>query len=282
MVSNVTQESDAPRALGGIIRRHSLRLDGYQMLEGVPTDAFDPFILFRGRNLGRRRGFPSRSWAGWRGKVYFHAVGSIPHDGLNSWLASHTWIIWYKRNQVSGVLDLVWDSTANQSFPVHDPKYVAYRQRTPFRCPVEELDTSNAVPSKLDLLISTILASSQPRTCPLLEFWTLSVYLKLHSIDTIQGSGKLMGADGGKYGYMLLDGFEETTFFESEDPYELLELNFREEFGPEFLGGHPCYSVMLIEWHQGVAERRGIGHVVKTEVQSSFAPGPTWKGIILG
>ena len=41
------------------------------------------------------------------------------------------------------------------------------------------------------------------------------------------------------------------------------------------------YWVMLIEWDNGVAERRGIGKIFKTAAEKSFPPGPVWKQIIL-
>lgn len=34
---------------------------------------------------------------------------------------------------------------------------------------------------------------------------------------------------------------------------------------------------MLIEWDQGIAERRGIGAIRKESIHESFEPGPVWK-----
>lgn len=41
------------------------------------------------------------------------------------------------------------------------------------------------------------------------------------------------------------------------------------------------YWVMLIEWDNGIAERRGIGQIYKTAAEKSFPPGPVWKQIVL-
>ena len=41
------------------------------------------------------------------------------------------------------------------------------------------------------------------------------------------------------------------------------------------------YWVLLIEWDNGVAERRGIGKILKTAAEKSFPPGPVWKQIVL-
>jgi len=41
------------------------------------------------------------------------------------------------------------------------------------------------------------------------------------------------------------------------------------------------YYVMLLEWHEGIAERRGLGLLHQNAVDFSLAPGPTWKEIFL-
>jgi hypothetical protein len=41
------------------------------------------------------------------------------------------------------------------------------------------------------------------------------------------------------------------------------------------------YWVLLIEWDNGVAERRGIGKIFKIAAEKSFPPGPVWKQINL-
>lgn len=41
------------------------------------------------------------------------------------------------------------------------------------------------------------------------------------------------------------------------------------------------YWVMLIQWDNGIAERRGIGQIYKAAAEKSFPPGPVWKQIVL-
>ena len=43
------------------------------------------------------------------------------------------------------------------------------------------------------------------------------------------------------------------------------------------------FWVMMVEYldEKGAYERRGIGHVRKTSVERSFAPGPEWKEVVL-
>ncbi|KAK3305141.1 uncharacterized protein B0T15DRAFT_368905, partial [Chaetomium strumarium] len=60
----LTNDADALRAMAGILRRLSQR-SRCRMLQGLPTGLFDKYVLLRGPVAGRRRGFPSYSWAGW-------------------------------------------------------------------------------------------------------------------------------------------------------------------------------------------------------------------------
>jgi hypothetical protein len=58
----LTNPNDILRALAGVIRRLSERAK-CRFFEGIPTAAFDVFIVFKARNfvLHRRMGFPSYS-----------------------------------------------------------------------------------------------------------------------------------------------------------------------------------------------------------------------------
>jgi hypothetical protein len=75
-------------------------------------------------------------------------------------------------------------------------------------------------------------------------------------------------------GPISLDGFEESVFFDSNEPYEFILLSRGER--------HSEYRVMLIEWIDGIAERRGIGSIPNGIVEDSFPPGPVWKETLLG
>ncbi|WAO85978.1 HET domain-containing protein [Fusarium falciforme] len=125
----LTDPGDVLRAMAGIIRRISEKVE-CRFIQGLPSGAFDSFILFESWTciLRRRKGFPSYSWCGWQGRIWL----DILHDN-DEWL-SKTWIIWYKRSQ-SGVTNLVWDHAANDSCPFHDTPYVGYRRRHTFKPP---------------------------------------------------------------------------------------------------------------------------------------------------
>ncbi|KAL2019684.1 hypothetical protein VTK56DRAFT_9303 [Thermocarpiscus australiensis] len=267
----LTGQSDALRAMAGVMRRVSQKL-GYRMLEGLPTAVFDRFLLFCGRNLHRREGFPSYSWAGWRGGIDVEMIGD-----LNDWLQNQTWIIWYKRS-TSGVVNLVWDPAANESFPFHDTEAEGYRQRSPFQCALLEEKTSRTAPTEN-------LAVGNPRPYPLLQFWTLSVFLKIDSIDVFRPAGKLADRRGTVRGTVTFDGFEETNFFESEEPVEVILLSEANSPIPgnfEVAAPWNFYHVMLVERSaEGVVERRGIGAIDQESIYWSYPPGPVWKEVLL-
>jgi len=146
------------------------------MLEGLPTGAFDHFLLFVGSGNRRRHGFPSYSWAGWIGKIAFPWS---PPTQLNRWLRDQTWVIWYKWNS-NGALNLVWNQKANPSFPVWNEEFVGYRQRSRFCCPSPQLDTSQIVPTGKP----AVLVSPLP-PYPLLRFYSMVVYLKIRLVGVM-------------------------------------------------------------------------------------------------
>lgn len=263
----LTDPGDVLRAMAGIIRRMSEKVK-YRFIQGLPSGAFDIFITFTSYAciLRRRKGFPSYSWCGWQGAIDVH----IPHEE-NEWL-SKTWIIWYKRSQ-SGITNLVWDPAANDSFPFHDMSYIGYRRRHTFE-PLAPLGfaTTRTAPTE------TIHILDPVPPYPVLQFWTLAVYMKLSHVDVFDGKCELVGKSGAKCGETLLDGFEDTDFFSSEEPFEFILLSCAAE--PKHRGGD--YHVMLVEYNQGLAERRGMGRMSQNRILESFSPGPVWKEVVLG
>jgi hypothetical protein len=66
----LTHESDILNPIAGLLCRLSVRMK-CQLFQGLPTAAFDKYIIFRrGSSLLKRRPkFPSYSWTGWIGTV---------------------------------------------------------------------------------------------------------------------------------------------------------------------------------------------------------------------
>ncbi|PMD22783.1 HET-domain-containing protein [Hyaloscypha hepaticicola] len=278
----LTNQQDALLAMAGIIRRLSSKMQS-RFFQGIPVAAFDTFLVFQsnGGLLRRRQGFPSYSWCGWIGPVIFDE----PYEE-NDWLSDKTWIIWYKRSS-SGSTNLVWDILANETFPVADMNFVGYRRRSPFGDRhALKFPTSRTAPTQEHYF------EREFPTYQILQFWTLAVYLSISNVQVFHASAFIRDRFGRKCGQIWMDGFEETTFFEMKSPLEFILLSEREK-ERNFRDGKDIeevyqsrrtsrdYNVILLEWNEGIAERRGFGIIDKEAVERSFAPGPLWKEIFL-
>jgi len=296
----LTHEGDALRAMSGITRRFAVAMR-CRFLEGLPTAVFDVFVLFR-CSLGRRRpSFPSYSWAGWRGALDFELWDA--HIDIDSWLLYRTWIIWYERSPSGLVISSVWNPEANEALPYEERSHVGYRRRHPF------------LPRQgLALLLPSHLTTTKLRTAPtervqfarrlptysILQFWTLAVYFTIQNIDVFDGVAAIADLYHARCGTIWLDGFEEeTTFFrDMGGPPITLEFILLSEGASEPgrtssfkpTKHHPPatdrnyqkrFNVLLLEWRDGIAERRGVGWIHQPAIESSLSPGPVWKEIFL-
>ncbi|KAF5233899.1 hypothetical protein FANTH_12406 [Fusarium anthophilum] len=287
----LTNQNDASQAMAGITRRFSERLK-CNFFQGLPTAMFDLFIIFFAYGtaiLRRRSTFPSYSWTGWSGSIEM-SMETSDNDNANDWLRERTWIIWYKRNP-SGITSLVWDPDANPSFPLSDLKYTGYRHRRPFshdRHVPRRLDTRRTMPTE------HVSFSREVPSYPMLQFWTLSLFYRIFDIDIFRATGYLQDSNNKKCGFVFLDGFEEMELFESHSSFEIILLS--EAYMPQYLdysrvqwqdpypvasGQWKYYHIMILEWHGGIAERRGFGLLHQGAVEFSLAPGPSWKEIFL-
>ncbi|KAF5571126.1 hypothetical protein FPHYL_642 [Fusarium phyllophilum] len=291
----LTNQNDASRAMAGITRRIAERMK-CDFFQGLPAAMFDLFITFfaYGTITHRCSTFPSYSWTGWRGSVDVDLQLSNENmtwpENINVWLRYRTWIIWYKRSS-SGIASLVWDPGANSSFPLSDLNYAGYRRRRPFadgRHIPRRLDTRRTLPSE------QVSFSREVPSYPMLQFWTLSLFYRISDIDVFNATGYLQDSNHNKCGFVRLDGFGETEFFESRGFFEIILLSeathhkslatFPEQWQDQYpLAAGQCkyYHIMILEWHGGIAERRGFGLLHQGAVEFSLAPGPSWKEIFL-
>lgn len=287
----LTKQTDVLNAMAGIMRRFSDKFN-WGFLEGLPTTCLDLFLLFTRQkaHTRRRHGFPSYSWAGWIGPIQFDTAFNT-----QDWPNERTWIVWYTRR--SGVLStLVWDPGANSWLRPYGGPIPRYRQRKSFDLRSElRLQTSRTTPTgDLDIELAAALPSY-----PVLQFWTLVVYLEMDEMDIIKGRSKMVDRIGSVCGFVMLDGFEENTFFDQDDgKSEFVVLSVAEklstlaEGSDTFLNsildsaehgdGNYYYNVMLIERDRlSIAERRGLGFIYQSSIGQSLNPGPEWKEIIL-
>jgi hypothetical protein len=254
----LSNDRDTLRAMSGITQRFSSLLR-YDFLEGLPSHILDVCLAFeacQGNSLQRRVGFPSYTWAGWRGALRIrYPYGSV----ITAVIQHNCWFVWYKR------------SPSGKTSPVRDPENQHWTHLTSGRSfdpPVPlGIDTSRTAPTGLSF-------SPRPLSYHLLQFWTIAIFCKISKYEDFTGNCTLVLKDGTKMGPISLDGFEESVFFDSNEPYEFILLSRGER--------HSEYRVMLIEWIDGIAERRGIGSIPNGIVEDSFPPGPVWKETLLG
>ena len=293
----LTNDSDTLRAMAGIMRRVSEKL-GYDMVQGLPAGVFDRFLLFSGfdhlfhrhLHLRRRPGFPSWSWAGWRGQLKFEYPGiRIMPWGVNqgdsqmSWLRDGTWIIWYQRLP-GGLETLVWNPS-NHTVQT-TPRQTTAQPRGGERYPTQRYTFQSnyiTIPTTRTAPTPGLWPNGQDlRSYPILRFWTLSVWLKIDTIGVLGEETRLLDANGEDCGHVMIDGLDESHLDEAaaaEEPVELILLSRTDMVTLRRL--RMGYYVMILEWKDGVAERRGLGRIYDQCLQYTFAPGPMWKEITL-
>lgn len=276
----LTTQTDAFRAMSGIIRRISENQNWY-IVEGMPTVALENMMLFRRsfQPLSRRPAFPSYSWLGWKGQLEF-MEGSYFFEG---------WIDWHIRHPLTG-----------EVLPIDRPSVIPQAQAqvigiwaSDAMATYRKPDFGVLPPARIQM-DQGVLSEKPAKLHPwpnfsLLCFSTLAVFFELNGLDYVKGLADVCHPDRGSIGIVTLDGFDEypppryaefillSKTTPSDD--DLDELCTRLKMS---LISKEVYMIMLIEWIDGVAERRGIGFVDAIESRTSMAPGPVWKDIILG
>jgi hypothetical protein len=287
----LTNQNDAFRAMAGIVRRFSVRMRCH-FFEGFPEATIDYFIVFRhqGPASRRRRRFPSYSWTGWIGEIYF-----LPISDINEWLSFRTWIKWHSVSSIDGAISMrpVYRKDEANSKPQNEAAVQSHNLGRPFKPAVRlPFATEHTTPTDRDL--STYNHSSRSSMLyPCLNFWTLAAFYTIQDIDVFKGTGSLCDNAGAICGGVYMDGFEETRFFESRGNFEFILLS-ESQFDisallldkvayPRVDDPYQYYNVMLLEWddQRTVAERRGIGVIFKAAIERSLKPGPIWKEILL-
>ncbi|RWA15026.1 hypothetical protein EKO27_g108 [Xylaria grammica] len=267
-------------AMAGVCRR----LADYaqcSLLYGIPVPALDWFLLFYPNKSGLRRrdSFPSWAWSGWYGQVYYN-YGS---GNVTKWTAASTWITWYKR-EPSGELAMVWDkaerhaSRANELFG-------------------QLCDVSQTKPS------GEFEGEQSNRQYAVLQFWTISANFVLCKVDQEEGERlmwsyglywtpttyELLGKDGVNCGFVTLDDPTSTSEDNNGAEFILLSLSAEKSqgaTGPNSASqatdtGRRFFWVLMIEWENGVAERKGIGKIHRNMLASTIDPGISWREIVL-
>ncbi|KAJ2981281.1 hypothetical protein NUW58_g6727 [Xylaria curta] len=267
-------------AMAGVCRRLADYAD-CSLLFGIPVPALDWFLLFypNKNGLRRREIFPSWAWSGWYGQVYYN-YGS---GNVTKWVASSTWITWYKR-EPSGELAMVWDKAERQTSRVNE--LFAHL-----------CDVSRVEPSR------ERVSEQTKRQYATLQFWTISANFTLRGIDQEEGEKlmwsyglywtpttyELLDRNGANCGFVMLDDPTSTSEDHKRAEFILLSLSAQKSQTAAGLSpadhatdlGGRFFWVLMIEWEKGVAERKGIGNIHRTALTSTLDPGISWKEIVL-
>lgn len=132
----LTYASDILNAMDGICRALSIRCK-CSFFQGMPVAALDLYLVFHTlRVADRRQGFPSYSWAGWQGQIFFELFSESVEDSAkekNNWLSNCTWIVWCRLEPSTGTVSYLWDIDQNSSLLGATEHDIGYRQRRTFR-----------------------------------------------------------------------------------------------------------------------------------------------------
>ncbi|KAK4644525.1 hypothetical protein QC761_0053600 [Podospora bellae-mahoneyi] len=290
-------DADVLRAMGGIMRRVSIKV-GYPVVQGLPVAHLDIFLLFKGNNVIRRPGFPSYSWAGWRGEVRMIFLEEFESQlKIDEWLESHrTWIVWYTTDssgRTTSVIDQI-NRTHHRTLQGTTDWRAGWLYHNEPRVSFQGFQSELS----LETLPTPI---HNPKPYPILRFWTWVLTLTIQITDVFTSDARLLGANGEDCGWMSLDdlgGSESDIIFHDSEPIEVVLLSegcpqktFRNDQNYVLDTWRPTeveicdglhYNVILVKWDGGIAERRGYGWIRKKALHLGFGQGPRWKEINLG
>lgn len=272
-VRKLSFQNDILRAAQGMLRKYST-LSGLQCFEGLPAP-LDRSLLFNKSSAnsevyGRRKGFPSYSWTGWKSvpeySDYLEAEElSISNDkhieGKPAEFGSglRCWIIWHCRLEDSSIRRITDTGRLRRSlFPKMEDSRGNARQH------FQEI-----LASVSDVDFGTIRLNSYP----LLLFWTICVNLRLKRAPQENGSSV------GPVNYQAMDKHGEScgTVYVDTDMPEIREGKFA-----LLAANDDSFWTLMVRWEDMVAERRGVAVLSKDVIDSCLPPGPRWKGIVLG
>ncbi|KAJ9626792.1 hypothetical protein H2204_009937 [Knufia peltigerae] len=208
----LTDQKDTPRAMAGIIRRSMgvMRCQPTAVLTGLSSFMRTTAFYSAALSFQVIHGQAAEEVSGY-------------HEDANEWLRSRTWIIWYKRSR-AGNTSLVWDSRANHHFRSRDVTCVGNRERVTFSNG-REIFNKQGSPTGRTMPTEEVSFSRAVPAYPILQFWTLWVCYIITDIDVFEATGYLADSNGVKCGFALLDGFEETSFFDFSSPFEVILLS---------------------------------------------------------
>ena len=273
MSRRLTYDTDVLRAAQGMLRKFS-KLSGVQCLQGLPAP-LDRSLLWAAsarpysRAFGRRRGFPSYSWIGWKSgpraedaletcENFVRDCDAEERTAEAKVQGIRTWIRWHCK-LADGVYSV--DDAGNlKKSPLPNPEDTQRNARPTFQ--------------QIPVAVSDVDFGAVPAApFPLLLFWTICINLDMtvgHGIeeqDAYYLSKTVADKDGNECGVLRKD--------------EKMHGPGVGKFAIVAAVDDGLWALHLA-WADGVAERRGIVKLNPTVLDNCLPPGPRWKAVVLG
>ena len=276
----LTKPSDILKAFEGVERVLQSRM-GTSMHFGLPLGLLDAALLWESpQRLRRRPGFPSWSWAGWSGEIQW----SLPEnaDGVPSWIDwqridHHEFDVSIKQKQDRTHPPIPFRAVEPASWSSHDLDMSQVLRFASISIFLKLSAPSRAVKQELSPLRRR---RSGPSTLSTTRPAPLDAHLVRAGLSDVNETW---------CGSILLD---ESWTDDIGTVVELVVLSTFDTFTPEELYAWQdhmpqrdtimsVYNVLMIARRGSTVARIGIGRILRTSLESSYAPGPVWKEFLL-
>jgi hypothetical protein len=319
----LTNEGDKVKAMMGILQRIRRQLK-CRLVDGLLGDAFEWGLNFDVDSCQRCELFPSYSWAGWKGRVALQWPNGLDYEPsddesetgsesssnlsgdsdpeaqwalLNDFtakaakhVAKSTWIVWYERPlQQEPRLIIERDSLAERQSDIIELKTALFTNRARIK--------DDILPTLPTRQLSPDLEAQMPQHCSVLQFWTVSVTLRLrkfgvasmHRADVFNADDKWCGQlrlpkdldiGSGSTAELILLSVTRNHDVYVEDPQMFngissLEPGQRDGILPKY------YRVMWIQRRGRLAERVAVGDIRYSALRRPVKGRASWEEIIL-
>ncbi|KAF2491306.1 hypothetical protein BU16DRAFT_620906 [Lophium mytilinum] len=209
----------------------------------------------------------------------------IQRDFGCAFLQKRTWIRWYYRTPEGGLKQVLSnEDTVEVPFTRPHATYGVQRGFDNKHCP--DIDVSSTLPIK-----SAPINLDKDR---IIQFWTRSLTLSISAVISsphgpdVCSRGTIVDATGNFCGSVhFADNFikeaRECEFIVLSEACDAMAGSAIEHRMVPDKSRWDMYWVMLITWDAAgtYAERRGTGQIFQKAAQTSLAPGPVWKEIVL-
>ncbi|TKA74818.1 hypothetical protein B0A55_05936 [Friedmanniomyces simplex] len=291
----MTHESDAVNAFAGLLRIFSLAFES-ECIYGLPSVLLDVALLWRSVDPLQKRkvnlGFPSWSWAAWKGRVAYAEPVSIRRDEGGQMITIEgvqPMLRYFAINPITGSLQPL--NGTGRGIPVREDNLpVEWEAHNPRRG-YQDATHSCQTPDLFDL---------DPRIIPHLGdrhlvFWTSTCGRfrlseeKAFGVSSSANQASILDDESNPVGVAVLDD-PGTSTLGSDDPINKFigteMILMAEAHSSSLMPGaadddFPCYLVMLVSTDSktGIASRIGLGRLSKA---LWIASGPTVKLVCLG